>query len=153
MLDEVPVQIPQRHIEGWLFIGLFLLIPLIILQRFIGFEILRWIIAISFTFLFFYTLKRINDMRIRAGPARGWFRRGMIKAWVSLDGEDLVVRSIWKGQEAYRPSRVDWTMPQAFMVREGETSFELVFQSSDDAAKFVARMKANIPGILESAPP
>ena len=149
-LNEVPVQIPQRSLQGWLFVAYILITLSLLLQLVIRLEILQWIIPISFSFLFIYTLAKISNRQIKAGPGIAWFRRGMIDAWVSLDGEDLVVRTIWKGQEAFRPSRIEWTMPREFTVKEGDTSFDLVFQSPDEAARFASRMKANIPKIVET---
>ena len=150
--DEVAVQIPQRHLEGGLFLAFLALIPFFVLEIFIRLDILKWIITISFIFSYAYILAKLYETQMKAGPARAWFRRGLISAWVSVDGEDLVVRTLNK-TEAYKPSNIDWTMPRAFTVKEREISFDLVFQSPDDATKFASRMRANMPSIMESTLP
>ena len=148
VLDEVPVQIPQRHLEGLLFLAYVALFPFIALELFITIEILNWIITISWCFLFMYILAKIWDRQVKAGPARGWFRRGMIDAWVSVDGEELVVRR--NKVESYKPSLLVWKTTRSFSVKEKDTDFELVFQTPDGARSFASKLRASKPRIVET---
>jgi hypothetical protein len=71
-----------------------------------------------------------------------------VKAWIRVDEDDLVVRTLWK-QEAYRPSGIEWNDNRSFTVAEGKTRFQLVFQSPDDASKMASLIKQSLPQVQE----
>jgi hypothetical protein len=86
------------------------------------------------------------DRRIKAGPATAWFKPKTVKAWVSIDEGDLVIRTLDK-KESYRPSKIDWFDSRSFRVAEEDTTLQLVFQSPEDAMKIASMIKSNLASV------
>jgi hypothetical protein len=144
----VSAEIPERVSVGPLFLAVIVMMFLIVAQIFVRSIILKWIFSIGWVFAFFFLFTKIFEKQLKGGPAVGQFRRRMVKVRVSVDGDELVVKTSGK-VEGYKPSRIEWKTVRSFDVVEGETNFELVFPSPADATMFVSRIKTNAPGIQE----
>ena len=145
----VPVDIPETKPLGWLYIGLFSSIILYLIPNHLGDTVVSWTIAIILLFIQCFLSAKVYETWSKAGPAHAGFRRGITRAWVDIDGEDLLVRTS-KGTgktQAYKPTRLDWKTPRSFSVAEKDTVFELVFSDPSEATSFAGRMKESIHGI------
>jgi len=142
-LEEIPVEIPARVLLGPLFLGFIGLELLIVLTIFVSPTIFRWISSFATLILFYAIFSTMLDRQMKAGPATAWFRQRTVKAWLSMDEEDLVIRTMDK-KESYRPSKLDWIDSRSFRVTEESTTFELVFQGPDPALKIASMIKSNL---------
>ncbi len=142
-------EIPERVSVGPLFLAFIVLMVLLVLEHFfIRLIIFEWIVSIGWVFSFVFLLAKIVEKQLKGGPAVAQFRRRMAKVWVSVDGDELVVRTS-RRVEGYKPSRMEWKTLRSFAVVEGEISFELVFPSPADATMFASRIKMSMPGLQE----
>ena len=147
----VPVDIPETKAVGWLYIGLFSSIILYLIPNQLGDTIVSWTIAITLISLQCYLFAKIHEAFSKAGPAHAGFHRGITRALVDVDGEDLVVNPSKgvAGPQAYKPTRIEWKTPRSFSIAEKDTVFELVFSNPSEATSFAGRMKASMRGITE----
>jgi hypothetical protein len=144
----VSAEIPEKVSVGPLFLAFIVMMFLIVAQILVKSIILKWAISIGWIFVFISLFAKIAEKQLKGGPAVAQFRRRMARVWVSVDGDELVVRTS-KKVEGYKPSRIEWKTVRSFVVVEGETNFELVFSNPADATMFVSRIKTNAPGIQE----
>lgn len=152
MVLEEQAEIPERVVVGPLYLAFIVMILLTVLRIFIGLVVLEWIVSSGWIFVFVFLFAKIAEKQSKGGPAVAQFRRGIAKVLVSVDGDELVVRTS-KKYESYKPSRMEWKTARSFAVVEGETSFELVFPTPADATMFASRMKTNMPGLQEAPIP
>jgi hypothetical protein len=141
--EEIPVEIPARVLLGPLFLGFVGLELFIVITVFVSSTIFRWISSFAFIILFYAIFSKILDRQLSAGPATAWFRPRTLKAWLSMDERDIVIRTIDK-KESYRPSKIDWIDSRSFRVIEEGTTFQLVFQGPDDAMRIASMIKGNL---------
>ena len=147
----VPVDIPETRAVGWLYVGLFGSIILYLIPNYLGDTIVSWTIAISLLFLQCFLFAKVWETWSKAGPAHAGFRRGITRATVDVDGEDLLVNPSKgvSGPQAYKPTRIEWKSPRSFTIAEKDTVFELVFSNPSEATSFASRMKASMRGLTE----
>ena len=144
------MDIPETKPVGWLYVGLFSSIILYLIPDSLGDTIGSWTIAIILLFIQCFLSAKVYETWSKAGPAHAGFRRGITKAWVDIDGEDLLVRTS-KGTgkiQAYKPTSLEWKTSRSFTVAEKDTVFELVFSNPTEATSFADRVKESIHGIL-----
>ncbi len=144
-MEQVPVEIPANVSVGPMLLC-FLVLPVveflitIFVTNVVSNEIIDWVFGVGYLVAFYLIFRSMLDRSIRAGPVRAWFRPRLVKASVYTDEDDLVIH-VSVRPEAYRPTRIDWVDSKSLKVTEGETRFQLVFRTPEEALKIASEIK------------
>lgn len=149
-IEEIPAGIRATVLVGPLFLAVIAVIALPVVLIFVRLIVLDWIYSLGYIILFYVVFSRIADKQSKAGPAIAWFRPRTVKAWISVDEDDLVVRTLGR-KEGYTPTQIQWRDSRSLIVTEGTTSttFQLVFPSPNDAWK-ASMIKNSFPQVHET---
>jgi hypothetical protein len=143
-LQPAPEEIPTK-IRSTVVMGPFLLLMVLgyvigFVTIFIGNTLLQFIGGLIFSALGISALYILFDRRIKSGPATSWFRSRDVKAGVSVEEGELVT-NISGTTEAYKVSKLVWIDGKSFKVSEGKSTFQLIFQSPEDAERVASMIR------------
>jgi hypothetical protein len=139
-LEEIPAEIRSNVLMGPFLLLMVLTFVIASLMFFISNALQRFIGGLFLSAVAISALYALFDWKMKSGPAKLWFRSRDVKAGLAVEEGDLVT-NVTGTKEAFKISKLVWVDEKSFRVSEGKSTFQLIFQSPDDAVRVASMIR------------